>query len=412
MLFKILKSPSTHELRKASFAVLIAGILCSASVFPGTSIAEDKVEFIHRGIQISGLPKPKDVFFDIEVTSAKKGADLVRDALDILYEGSAFNAKAIERLKAAGNVVIIYDPAFPRRELSQITIAAFLPDFYQKDGNAKDFLTIVGRFGGKWTARELAPVLAHELTGHGMQHLRGRLEHVREVDLECEAYMYQEKAYQDLKFDKDTREIITFRQTLERHWCADFKTWQKKHRPKNSKHWDKLHPDIPRLLKDYLVYIDALRKSGVAGKAVRRAKAAQNNITSEQIALLAISNDPAAHFQLGRIYSRGIGVEANKQTALNWFEKAAEAGHPRAQFELARIYWQGDGVPLDKVLSAQWAKVSAENNVTEAEYLYGAMLVNGDGVARDLPQGRAWISKAAKKEHKGAVAALKKLPPK
>ena len=371
--------------------------------------AEDRVQFKHRGVLISGLPKPPDVHFDIDVTSAKDGAELVRDALDILYAGSSFNAKAIERLKEAGNVVIIYDPTFPRRELSKITIAAFWPDYYQKDGSAKDFLTIVGRFGGKWSAKELAPVLAHELTGHGMQHLRGRLEHVREVDLECEAYMYQEKAYQDLGFDKNTREIISFRQTLERHWCADFKKWQKKHRPANAKLWDKLHPDIPELLDDYLVYINALKKSGVAGKAVSRAKAAQSGMTEKQIASLSNSKDPVAHFQLGQLYARGIGVDENKQTALTWFEKAAEAGHPKAQFELARMYWKGDGVTKDKVLSAQWAKAAAEKQVTEAEYLYGALLVNGDGVKRDLPQGIDWITKASKKGHKGAIAALKKL---
>ena len=411
MRITILKFPPIHRLRKASHALITAVILAGATVLPVAINAEEKVDFIHRGITISGIPKPKDKFFDIDVTPAKEGAELVRDALEILYTGSSFNAKAIERLKAAGHVIIVYDPAFPKREFSKLTIAAFFPYFFQKDGNGKDFVTFVGRFGGKWAARELAPVIAHELTGHGIQQLRGRLEHVREVDLECEAYMYQEKAYQDLNFDKNAREMIAFRQTLERHWCADFKKWQKNNLPKNSKYWDQLHPDIPKLIEDYLVYIEALRKSGVAGKAVKRAKAAQNNVTSERIAMLLASDDPDAHFQLGQLYTRGIGVEENKQIALNWFEKAAEAGHARAQFELARIYWKGDGVYLDKVLSAQWAKAAAENNITAAEYLYGAMLVNGDGVARDIKKGRAFIGKAADKGHKGAIDALKKLPP-
>lgn len=405
----ILKTFRTRGLGILLPVIFMAVFATVFSLTPYGASAEDRVQFTHRGVLISGLPKPGDVHFDIDVTSAKNGAELVRDALDILYAGSSFNAKAIERLKAAGNVVIIYDPTFPRRELSKITIAAFWPDYYQKDGSAKDFLTIVGRFGGKWSAKELAPVLAHELTGHGMQHLRGRLEHVREVDLECEAYMYQEQAYQDLGFDKSTREIISFRQTLERHWCADFKNWQKKHRPANAKFWNQLHPNIPKLLDDYLVYIDALRKSGVAGKAIRRAKAAQSGVTNKQISLLSKSEDPVAHYQLGQLYARGIGVEENKQTALIWFEKAAEAGHSKAQFELARIYWKGDGVAKDKVLSAQWAKAAAEKQVTEAEYLYGAMLVNGDGVKRNLPEGIDWITKASKKGHKGAIAALKKL---
>jgi len=405
----ILKTFRTRGLGIFLPAIFVAVFATVFSLTPYSASAEDRVQFTHRGVLISGLPKPSDVHFDIDITSAKDGAELVRDALDILYAGSSFNAKAIERLKAAGNVVIIYDPTFPRRELSKITIAAFWPDYYQKDGSAKDFLTIVGRFGGKWSAKELAPVLAHELTGHGMQHLRGRLEHVREVDLECEAYMYQEQAYQDLGFGKSTREIISFRQTLERHWCADFKNWQKKNRPANAKFWNQLHPNIPRLLDDYLVYIDALRKSGVAGKAISRAKAAQSGMTDKQISLLSKSEDPVAHYQLGQLYARGIGVEENKQTALIWFEKAAEAGHSKAQFELARIYWKGDGVAADKVLSAQWAKAAAEKHVTEAEYLYGAMLVNGDGVKRNLPEGIDWITKASQKGHKGAIAALKKL---
>ena len=74
---------------------------------------------------------------------------------------------------------------------------------------------MVGRYGAKWPARELAAVLAHELVGHGMQQYRGRMEHVRTIDLECEAYLYEEQAYQDLGLDKRSSEMIKFRQALE-----------------------------------------------------------------------------------------------------------------------------------------------------------------------------------------------------
>jgi TPR repeat protein len=368
------------------------------------------VQFMHRGVKIAGKPAPAGKFYDIEIAPPDQGADAVRKALDILYDGSSYNATAIEKLKAAGNVVIVYDPAFPQRELTKVTIAAFLPDFYQAEGNTKDFLTIVGRFGGKWSPRDLAPILAHELTGHGMQHLRGRLSHVREVDLECEAYLYQEKAYQDLGFDKNARDMIKFRQILERHWCADFRNWQKKNKRPALSSWDKLHPDVPAILDDYLVYIDALRQSGVATSAVANAKRAQGKIAQKRLATLSQSTDPEHHFQLGLIHARGIGVDVNPQTARNWFERAAEAGHPQAQYEMSRIYWQGDGVPSDKTIAAQWAKSAAENGISEAAYLYGAMLVNGDGVARDRRAGRAWIEKAADAGLAKAADALKKLP--
>ncbi len=388
------------------FFVVLAAFLTDESKAADAEI----VQFVHRGIQIVGKPAPAGKYYDIDLATPEQGAATVKAALDILYDGSSYNARAIEKLKAAGNVVIIYDPAFPHRELTKITIAAFLPDFYQAKGNTKDFLTVVGRFGGKWSPRELAPVLAHELTGHGMQHLRGRLTHVREVDLECEAYLYQEKAYQDLGFEKHKREMIKFRQVLERHWCADFRRWQKENKRTALSSWDQLHPDVPAILDDYLTYIDALKNSGVAGSAVAKAKQQQARVTRQRIAELSQSTSPEDQFQLGLIHARGIGVAANSKNALSWFEKAAEAGHPQAQYELSRIYWQGDGVLADKSISAQWAKSAAENGIPEAAYLYGAMLVNGDGVARDRRQGRIWLEKAADAGIGKAAEALKKIP--
>lgn len=396
-------------LRTNRLALAALGVLVLLAPDAASSNDAGVVEFTHKGVQIAGKPAPEGTYFDIHIVEPKVGAETVKKALDILYDGSAYNARAIDKLKAAGNVVIVYDPAFPKRELTKVTIAAFLPDFYQAAGRTKDFLTVVGRFGGKWSPRELAPVLAHELTGHGMQHLRGRLEHVREVDLECEAYLYQEKAYQDLGFDKGVREMVQFRKTLEGHWCADFKTWQRRNSRAALKSWDNLNPDVPAILDDYLVYIDALRKSGIAGSAVAEAKKQQAQMTRARLAKLSESTDPEDQFQLGLIHARGIGVDANSAAARTWFEKAAEAGHGPAQYELSRMYWQGDGVAADKTIAAQWAKASAENGVPDAAYIYGVMLINGDGVARNRGEGESWIRKAADAGVDRAADVLKQL---
>ena len=43
-------------------------------------------------------------------------------------------------------------------------------------------------------------------------------------------------------------------------------------------------------------------------------------------------------------YSQGLGVEKNDEEALQWFQKAAEAGHPAGKMNLAISYYEGEGV--------------------------------------------------------------------
>lgn len=386
-------------------ALLAVSVLCCAL----PAVAADEISYDHNGIRIIGRDLPDGVYFDIDIVSAKKGAAAAVAALDILMENSTYNRKAIEKLKSAGRVVVLYDPEFPKREFNKVTIAAYLPDYYNPEAGNRDFVVVVGRFGAKWTPRDLAPVMAHELTGHGMQDYRGRIEHVRVVDLECEAYLYQEKAYQDLGFKKDTREMIAFRQQLERHWCADFRTWQKANRPNGVKYWERLNPDVPKILKDYLVYLDALRTSGVSTRAVAAAKQEVNAAANQRLQRLMNSDKPADHFRLAMTLSRGIGVPKNQPEALKWLKKAADAGHPDAQFQLSRAYWSGEGVAADEKEAATWAKMAAEQGHPGAAYTYGAMLINGQGVERNKDEGIVWLRKAEERGVDAAKEALKKL---
>lgn len=356
-----------------------------------TSLFADVIEFEHRGVVIAGKPLPAGVTYDISIIGPKEGAETIRAALDVLYEKSPFNAKAIDKLKTAGNVFIVYDPTFPPRELSQVTIAAFIPKYFQQQGTAKDFVSVVSRYGAKWAPQELAPVLAHELTGHGMQRLRGRLEKVREIDVECEAYLYQEKAYQDLGFNKSDNEMINFRKVLEGHWCADFKTWLKTNKPKGLVHWDKLNPDVPKILEDYLVYIDALTRSGVAGKAVFNAKKEQRLAEAEKLQQLSNSENSADHYELAQMFKTGIGVKADPKRSLVWMNKAAGAGHTNAQYELGVAYVLGKVLKKNKKKAANLFKEAAEKGHPGAAYSYGVLLLKGEGINRNLPEARKWL---------------------
>lgn len=222
----------------------------------------------HRDLVLGALALSAESKLDITPLDGRSAIERIKQAIDILYRKSPFSAQAIETLRGAGQIVIVYDPQFPKSRFSGLTIAAFFPDFYQPNGPSKQFVTVVGRYGAKWPAIELAAVLAHELVGHGMQHYRGRLEHVRTVDLECEAYLYQEQAYQDLGVDKGSREMIRFRQTLEDHWCKSFRADTRLRHPAKMALWEHLNPDVPAILRVYLRYVDRLRENGAARKAI------------------------------------------------------------------------------------------------------------------------------------------------
>ena len=171
-----------------NFAVLFVACLF---VLTGEARSQSKfsIQEVHEGLRLGAVAPRPDAKFDIELLPARPAIDRIKKAIDLLYRRSLFSAHAIKTLQGAGEVYVIYDPHFPKSRFSSLTIAAFFPDYYQHDGSSKKFVTVVGRYGAKWPARELAAVLAHELVGHGMQQYRGRMEHVRMIDLECKTFM-------------------------------------------------------------------------------------------------------------------------------------------------------------------------------------------------------------------------------
>jgi len=153
--------------------------------------------------------EPGDITdFDVNVMAEGAALKKLCTALDLIYNMSDFSRRKIEILKKAGRVLVVYNPRFPDRKktAAQLLLAIFKPSYFRKLGSKappkKDFLIIVSRLGIQWPVRELAAVLVHELVGHGIQHLSDRLKTMRPMDLECEAWMYQERAHQDFKLVK------------------------------------------------------------------------------------------------------------------------------------------------------------------------------------------------------------------
>ena len=211
------------------------------------------------GIRLIALAAEKDTPFDISVLQPADGLDRMEAALRLIGRRSSAIAATIGRLKTAGTVSLIYYPNNfrDRNRLNTQTVALFLPNFLKHRGmgtRGREFAVVVNQFGAKWPAAELAAVIVHELAGHGVQHLEGRIASGRQLDLECEASLYQEQAYQDFGVAKKSRAIVLFRRQMEYRYCADFRGYMQDRIPRHLALWDRLDPDVSALLgmfRDY-----------------------------------------------------------------------------------------------------------------------------------------------------------------
>ncbi len=304
----------------------------------------------YRGIQIIAVAPPPVGTFDIDLLPPAPGVTNLKKAIDHIYAKSPFSAKRIERLKRNGKVTIVYDAAFQKTQLSSVTIAAFLPDFFQKDGPLKEFLVVVGRFGIKWKPEDLAAVVVHELVGHGLQHLKGRGNDARKIDRECEAQIYEEKAYQDFGSPRTTRPMVRFRRAMQENWCADFRRYMLRRNDGSMAIWGHGKPNIPKLLVVFDDYIEHMGNTGVAGRAVAAARVKRDaDLEAFEARTLAEKNAPDMYV-LGRKYLKGIGVSADPITAYAWFSMAA-ADLPIAQQSADELRPQLTKIQLAKAQS-------------------------------------------------------------
>lgn len=229
---------------------------------PVEAPAADMPVLRHRGVTLTAWPPAPGDRFDVTLLPPADGVERLRDALDEIFRRSPSSARAIETLSKDGPVTIAYHPHRVRdtSRLNTMNIALFVPNHGrpERDDDARSYLVVVNQHGIKWPERELAAVLVHELAGHGMQHFRGRFETLRSLDRECEAYLYEERANQDLGLDKDTLDMVQFRRALEGRYCSDFRAYMRHAMPDRLALWDRRNPDVGALLSAFDAYVAAM----------------------------------------------------------------------------------------------------------------------------------------------------------
>ena len=106
-----------------------------------------------------------------------------------------------------------------------------------------------------------------------------------------------------------------------------------------------------------------------------------------------------AWYDIGFVYSNGVGVKLDLPEAMKYFRKGAEAGNADCQTSMGMFYQAGDKIPsglkADPVEAMKWYRLAADQNHTEAILHLAMLYTMGQGVKPDAAE-------VAKLFHKGA----------
>lgn len=117
-----------------------------------------------------------------------------------------------------------------------------------------------------------------------------------------------------------------------------------------------------------------------------------------------------AEYRIGKMFAAGLGTKQDYEAAASWFMKAAEGGYPYAQYSLAKLYSEGQGVERDCENALRLYESAAAKGFPYAAWELGKRYRDGVGTEPDGRQS-AWYFSAAfrgfnvleSQNHDGAV---------
>lgn len=111
-----------------------------------------------------------------------------------------------------------------------------------------------------------------------------------------------------------------------------------------------------------------------------------------------------AQFELGFLYYFNL---KDFIKAAHWFEMAAQQGYIYAQMYLGYMFCDGEGVEKNGEKGIAWLKKAAEQGNSTAQYGLGVIYMTGKGIDPDYKLARYWMEKAADNGNEDAVQNLK-----
>lgn len=80
----------------------------------------------------------------------------------------------------------------------------------------------------------------------------------------------------------------------------------------------------------------------------------------------AEKNYAPAQYQIGILYSFGLGVDQDYKQAFKWLKEAAIQNYPHAQYQVGAAYTLGNGVKEDERQALYWFDKACANNIQDA----------------------------------------------
>ena len=134
---------------------------------------------------------------------------------------------------------------------------------------------------------------------------------------------------------------------------------------------------------------------------------ALDNDSVEELSRAAELGDSEAQFDLGYMYTIGIGdFEADSAEALRWYRRSAEQGFARAQSVLGSAYAHGHSLEQDFTQAATWCRLGAEQGDAEGQLCMALLYAGGCGVKQDDTESARWYRLAADQGEGQAQARL------
>lgn len=130
---------------------------------------------------------------------------------------------------------------------------------------------------------------------------------------------------------------------------------------------------------------------------------------------LAAADDLSeAFFNLGQLYTYGIGVSVDERMAQRWLKKAFKGGIREAALEVAWLYdtrdrkgsCEASQVKADNRKAFRWYRKAARAGDTAAFARLGKSYLEGNGVSRHVSKGLFWLQRAALSGDAAAADAL------
>lgn len=120
--------------------------------------------------------------------------------------------------------------------------------------------------------------------------------------------------------------------------------------------------------------------------------------------LYRAGDDPDSLCALGQCYQFGTGVDQDDDKAVEYYRRAADAGHPHALYSLGALYYVGDGaLQEDETQAVKYFARAAAALHPAACYLLGDCILEGTaGLEPDRDAALRWLVAAGDRGHRGA----------